>query len=183
MSTVVLSCGLLALVIGCATAEASRELESKSFAATARAENSANSDLSAIVAQDDEGLRRTYTAADMKTHPCTSKQDDGTIVGTKCPSSIVVFGPYVVVPSNADVRLQFDIESSAPLQLNSDVLSSGAKQFHAALEEQTIVPNQRGTVRYRVHLFDAARSVETRIGIKATEPVDFTISNLAVIVQ
>ena len=182
MSTIALPFLLPALLLGCA--EASREVQSKSYAATARADNGGtNTDLTAALEQEEPGLRRTYTSADMKTHACMHKQDDGSLVGTKCPPSIVVFGPYVVVPSNADVRLQFDIESSTPLKLNSDVLSNGAKQFHAALEDQTVLANQRGTVRHRVHLFDSARALETRIGIRATEPADFTISNLEVVVE
>jgi hypothetical protein len=79
--------------------------------------------------------------------------------------------------------LRFDIEAETTLRLMSDVLSQGAKQFHGSLEDQLIQPGDTRTISYRLHVFDAARALETRIGIRAEQPVAFTIRNLSLVVQ
>ncbi len=130
-----------------------------------------------------QGLHREYTAADMQLHGCVARQADGRLVGKGCPSGIVVFGPYVAAPSSSDLFLKFDIESSGELRLTSDVISGGAKQFHAAVEDQAVQPRRKRTIQYRVHLFDAARALETRIGVRADGATDFVISDLSVHIQ
>jgi hypothetical protein len=172
------------LCFGCATAEARRDSDPKQV----------SSSVSPLTIDDpgftedqkvpgDDALRRLYNAGDMKMHPCATPQEDGTIVGKQCPSALVVFGPYVTVPAKSDVKLRFDIESSATLRVMSDVLSNSAKQFHGAIDEQTILSREKRTISYRIHVFDAVRTVESRIGIRTDAPVDFTISNLTLSVE
>jgi hypothetical protein len=175
------------MAFGCANAEARREADPEimsSVTAAVRAEDgSGNPAVKAALDDDDPSLRRSYGSNEMKVHACATRQDDGTLVGEGCPSGIVVFGPYVSAPANANVRLQFEIESPTQLHVMSDVLSSSAKQFHAALEDEVLQPNQPRTVSYRIHLFDSARALEARIGIRADEPSRFKISNLQLSVQ
>jgi hypothetical protein len=140
-------------------------------------------DAAAELDGSDESLRRVYLPEDMKLHPCAVPRPDGSIVGEGCPSALVVFGPYVSVPANADVKLRFDIESATGLLFASDVLSDRAKQFHGSLDEQFLLPKEKRTISYRVRIFDAARTLETRIGIRSDEPASFTISNLKVSIQ
>jgi hypothetical protein len=178
-----ISCFIATCLLGCATAEASRESDSKLLELTPTNAAGDDNPLKAVVDDGDQSLRRAYASADMKSHACATRQDDGTILGDNCPSGIVVFGPYVTVPPNSDVRLRFDIESPAQLHIMSDMVSASAKQFHAALEDQMILANQRQTIRYRVHLFDAVRALESRIGIRADGPARFTITNFQLDVQ
>jgi hypothetical protein len=119
----------------------------------------------------------------MKVHSCVTVHDDGSIVGKDCPSTLVVFGPYVSVPSNADVQLRFDIQATSPLSLVSDVLSEGAKRFHGALEEELLDAGETHAVSYRIHVFDPVRALETRIGVRNTAPVSFRITDLRMSVR
>ena len=119
----------------------------------------------------------------MKVHPCVERRDDGTIVGTACPSSLVVFGPYVTVPGKSEVQLRFDIESPSELQITSDMISDSAKQFHGALDELLLSANAKRSVSYRLQVFEMAHTLEARIGLSAPRPIDFTISNLSLNVR
>jgi hypothetical protein len=119
----------------------------------------------------------------MKLHPCAKLNDDGSVTGKACPSSLVVFGPYVSVPNKSEVQLRFDIESPSELQLTSDVISDSAKQFHGALDELLLSANDKRSVSYRLHVFETARTLEARIGLRAQGPIDFTITDLALNVR
>ena len=132
---------------------------------------------------DDVALRRAYTADDMKIHSCVTRVDSGHISGKRCPSAFVVFGPYVTVPASSDVQLRFDIEARGKFHLTSDIISNGAKQFHGALDELTLNLGERRSIGYRIRVFDATRTLETRIAIRANEPIDFEITDLEVKVQ
>jgi hypothetical protein len=132
---------------------------------------------------DDKGLRRSYGADVMKFHGCMKVADDGTLRGEACPSALVVFGPYISAPGNANVRFRFDIESEGQLTVMSDVLSDGAKQFHGAVDEQHVRPDEATTIQYRLHLFERASALETRIGIRVDAPASFTISRLALSIE
>lgn len=134
-------------------------------------------------AEDEALLRRAYSADDMKIHPCITRADADRIVGKSCPSAFVVFGPYVTVPANSDVQLRFDIEARGKLSLTSDIISNGAKQLHGSLNEQSLSAGEQRSIGYRIRVFDATRTLETRIGIRASEPIDFEIRNLEVKVQ
>jgi hypothetical protein len=182
-----LSAGIVAsaLWFGCATAEATRDADSKQVSSSVSpltVDDPSSTD-DPKVAGEEAALRRAYGASDMKMHPCAASQEDGSIVGKQCPSALVVFGPYVTVPSKSDVKLRFDIESPTSLRVMSDVLSNSAKQFHGAVEEQMIQAREKRTVSYRIHVFDAVRALETRIGIRTDAPVDFTITNLTLSVE
>jgi hypothetical protein len=168
-------------VLGCATAEAHRERDSKGLGST----------VSTLLSEADAGdftrsgsaLRRSYSSSDMKFHACATPEEDGTIIGKQCPSAIVVFGPYVTVPADADIRLRFDITSPMAVKLTSDVLSNSARQFHGALEEQDLAANQKRTISYRIHVFDSVNTLETRVGVRTDVPLDFTITDLRLTIQ
>lgn len=184
---------VLVLGAACATAEASREPEANITSAVASLEDEgaakpgvsllpADKDLPADK-EEDRALRRGYGPKDMKSHVCATSRDDGTFVGERCPSGIVVFGPYVTAPAGSDVRLRFSISSSVALKVRSDFVSDGAKQFHGALDEQTIPAHEPRTLGYRVHVFDSARAIEARIGISSDVPASFKIANFELSVQ
>lgn len=179
----------LTLLFGCATAEARREPERKALRTTTAAldtldDVTTDSNLKdSSSAESDSALRRSYAPADMKFHSCADVQDDGAIVGKACPSALVVFGPYVTVPPQSEVQLRFNIQSKRPLKLMSDVLSEGAKQFHGALETEVTEADGTQAVNYRIHVFDAVRALETRIGIRTEAPADFKITNLSMSIQ
>jgi hypothetical protein len=174
--------------VACGTADAHRDkggdgLDSATAALIGDDKPTAPGANSPSTAAEDSALRRAYSADDMKIHSCIARGDDGRITGKSCPSAFVVFGPYITVPASSDVQLRFDIEARDTLILTSDVISNGAKQFHGALDEQLLASGQRRTVGYRIHLFDATRSLETRVAVRADEPIDFEITNLEVKVQ
>jgi hypothetical protein len=173
------------LFFGCATAEARRDDDPKlvaSISALVSADSVPGTD-EPTSDKDDADLRRSYVAKDMKVHRCVTANDEGNVLGKECPSALVVFGPYVTVPSNSDVRLKFDIMSPGPLTVMSDVLSDGAKRFHAAIEEEHVAANEARTISYRIHVFDGVRSLESRIGVRGDSPVDFEIKNLKLTVE
>jgi len=128
---------------------------------------------------DNPELRRSYSSKEMKLHTCAKLNDDGSVTGKGCPSSLVVFGPYVSVPGRSEVQLRFDIESPRELQLTSDMISDSAKQFHGALDELLLSAHAKRSVSYRLHVFETARTLEARIGLRAQGPIDFTITNLS----
>jgi hypothetical protein len=145
--------------------------------ASANASGETNSESS------DLGLRRSYGLSDMKLHACTTPTEGPIAAGVACPSSLVVFGPYVTVPAHSSVKLRFEIEAHSDLTVTSDVVSNSAKQFHAAFEEQTVRQNEKRIVSYRLHVFEQVRSLETRIGIKSESPADFEIGNFDLLVE
>ncbi len=176
---------VLGLAVGCEAARASRSGDSQPLVTTVESlgiEADAASMLIDVSA-DDKGLRRSYGADMLKFHGCVQMAEDGTMRGEGCPSALVAFGPYISAPGNANVRFRFDIESEDPLTVMSDVLSDGAKQFHGAVDEQHVSPNEKLTVQYRLHLFDPASSLETRIGIRSDTPASFTITNVALDIE
>jgi hypothetical protein len=127
----------------------------------------------------DSDLQRRYGAADMKVHGCATLAASGSITGEQCPSSFVVFGPYVLAPGGTDLHLSFEIEAKNELAVMSDIVSDGASRTHGALDEQELEPNERRRLGYRVHFFDPARAVEARIGIRSRSGAAFVIDDLA----
>lgn len=183
-----MACFGCACSIACGTAEASRDGTAHMDSATAALVGDDDKTTTANALQpspaaEDLALRRSYYATDMKVHACVTRRDDGHIIGKNCPPAFVLFGPYVTVPANSDVQLRFDIEARSKLSLTSDMISNGAKQFHGALDEQLFDVSDRRSVSYRIRVFEATRSLETRIGIRADAPVDFEITNLEVNIQ
>ena len=175
----------LALTFGCDPADASRGAQSRAFATTVESLG-VEADAAMLPvedANDGRALRRSYGSDIMKVHECVSVTDDGIMRGTACPSTVVVFGPYITAPGNADVKFRFDIESESSLSVMSDVLSDDAKQFHGAVEEQQVKPNEKAIVQYRIRLFEPARALETRIGIRTDKPANFTIARIALTIE
>ncbi len=126
---------------------------------------------------DERTLRHSYYSNIMKLHECVKLNDDGSLTGVDCPSTLVVFGPYIAAPANSNVQVHFDVEAPSQLSVMSDVLSDGAKQFHGAFDDRDVRPNERTSVHYRIHLFDAVRALEARVGIRSGRPASFRITN------
>lgn len=174
------------LASGCSEAEASREAisaQSNSVPALLDESTPSKAATTALTEAEDLELRRSYSAKEMKLHPCAKLNDDGSVTGTGCPSSLVVFGPYVSVPDKSEVQLRFDITSRSELQITSDMISNSAKQFHGALDELLLSANAKRSVSYRLHVFEMTRALEARIGLRAPGPIDFTITNLSLNVR
>lgn len=175
----------MVISVGCEPAQASRTARPHGLA-TAVESLGAETDAAAGLVDDvsdDGALRRSYGSDIMKVHSCVSVTEDGVMTGKGCPSTLVVFGPYIAAPGSANVRFRFDIESEGQLSVMSDVLSDGAKRFHGAVEEQQVRPNEKVTVQYRLRLFEPARALETRVGIRASAPANFTISKVTLSIE
>lgn len=126
---------------------------------------------------DDKALRRKYASAEMRRHECVNLGPDGSFVGSNCPSGCVLYGPYLTAPTNADVRLAFEIESSSKLTLLTDLVSAQGKTYHGATEDLVLNPSEKRTLGYRVHFFQPAHSVEGRVWVQGEEPANFRIYN------
>ncbi len=129
---------------------------------------------------DDKTLRRAYGPAELKLAKCASLEKDGTVLGKQCLSNYVVYGPYVNAPANSTLRISFDIQSDSPVLVKSDVSSEAGKRFHGEFDEHQIQAGEKHTLSYGIHLFEPATAVEARIGLRAENPVDVRITNLAV---
>lgn len=127
--------------------------------------------------------RRGYGSVDMRVHPCMSLEADNVMTGKACPTGIVVFGPYVAIPANADVEVAFEVETTGRLAVVSDMVSDSANVFHGALLEQSLEPGTKQRFGYRIHVFKPTASLETRIFVRADNPVDFKIRDLVVNVR
>jgi hypothetical protein len=132
---------------------------------------------------DEGGLRHAYYSNIAKLHECVHLNDDGSLRGESCPSTLVVFGPYISAPANSNVHVRFDIDSTSHLTLMSDVLSNSAKQFHGALEERAVRANERARVQYRIHIFEPVHALEARIGVRAESPVNFSITDYSLTIE
>lgn len=130
-------------------------------------------------APDDSVYRRSYGASDVKVHECATVQDDGTIVGENCPSAFVVFGPYVFAPNNSDASLSLDLEASSKLVIAGDIVSSAAKNLHAAIGDQELAAGETRRIAYKVHFYQPAEGVEARFWIRGDDPTSFKIRQLA----
>lgn len=132
---------------------------------------------------DDARYRRTYGAADVKMHECATMRDTSTIVGENCPSSFVVFGPYVFAPGNADVSLRFELKASSELKIASDIVSAAAQNMHAATPEQRLTAGETTQVAYKVRFFEPAEGLEARLWIGSDAPAWFELRQLAIEIQ
>lgn len=181
---------ILPLALACKTAEASRDPQPRSLdetvVALTAAEAIATPDAPKPVLAIDQvypGLRRSYSRAEMKLHPCTTPGEGGAIIGHKCPSGVVAFGPSAVAPTHSDVCVRFDIESQSRFELASDIVSDNARQRHGKLVGQTLAPKEKRSIDYCVHVFEAVPRVDARIALHSDAPLDFRITNLEVSVR
>jgi hypothetical protein len=129
------------------------------------------------------GLRRAYSAADMRFHACAALGGDGRVVGHDCPAGVVVSGPRIVAPTHSDVRVRFEIESEGGVKLMSAVVSDDVRRVHGGLDLQTLSAHEKLTVTYGVHVFEAAPALEARIALRGDAPLDFHITNLEIEVR
>jgi hypothetical protein len=135
------------------------------------------------VERGDAELRRGYGVVDMRANACVTQKNDHTFVGTACPSGIVIYGPYVAVPENADIEVAFDIKANKRIEVYADIVSRMGAQTLAGLNHQSIEGGASRTLGYRVHMFNAETNVESRIGMKAEPGTEFEIANLTMTVR
>lgn len=183
---------LLPLAVACGTAEASRELLPSSLdttvAALAAADGAARGALErpgppADIDLDYPGLRRAYSPADMRLHPCASLMSDGSVVGRDCPAGVVLSGPRVVAPTHSDVRVRFEIESTGDVELVSDIVSDEERREHGRLDQLRVPAREARTISYGVHVFEAAPRVEARVAVRGRSQSDFSIRGLEIEVR
>jgi hypothetical protein len=132
-------------------------------------------------ASENPALRRAYGIGDMMLGTC-AKRADSTIVGAKCGNGYVVFGPYVEVPANSEVRVTFELHALGKLEFSSDIVSN-VRQILGVLEAQSLAAGESRKLGYRIHLSEAAKALEARVWVSSEKPVDFEIKNLALTVQ
>jgi hypothetical protein len=131
----------------------------------------------------DDGLRRAHPLEEMKFSDCLTLGDDGTVTGKKCASGCMMFGPYLSVPTSSDVRLSFDIESDEAVIVGSDIVSQGGSYVHGAVEEQGLEADKKRHIAYRVHFFEPAAMIETRLWIRSDSTTDLELSNFTLEVK
>jgi hypothetical protein len=137
----------------------------------------------ALPSIDEKTLRRSYGAADMRLAPCAKLEKDGTIIGKDCPSNVVVFGPYVRTPGNANLWVTFELQADGPLTVTSDAVSEVGKRFHGLMNEQPVAKGEKRNLGFGVHMSEPASALEARIAIRAEGLARFTIRNLSIRVQ
>jgi len=164
-------------------AAASHGQEKKPAPATpAAAAPAASSDAQPVTAADDAKLRRKYGPAEMKYNGCAKRQEN-TIVGRGCPSTIVVYGPYVAVPANSEIDFSFEIQATSAVNVYSDMFAQVGKRALGALNTQAIPANEKRKLGYRINNKDADTALEARVWVHGTGPTDFEITNLSVTVR
>jgi hypothetical protein len=131
----------------------------------------------------DTGLRRGYSLSEMRLGDCAKLEEDGTLVAHDCTSGCVLFGPYLSAPADSDLRVSFEIESLGPLLVASDIVSSSGQTFHGALDQQGVESRKSRKLGYRVHLFQRADGIETRLWVKADGPINFRLTNFVLQVE
>jgi hypothetical protein len=134
----------------------------------------------AATTEAEQALRRTYGAAEMNRHECTTLEADGTIAGDNCPAAFVIFGPYVTVPVNSNLHIRFDIESANSLFVSGDVVSNHTRQFHGSFGDRPISAAQKQYIDYKINFALTTEAVEARVFIRADAPSTFKITNLVV---
>jgi hypothetical protein len=131
----------------------------------------------------DAALRRSYGGTEMALQKCMKTDKSGAIVGDNCPPGLLIFGPYVRVPGDSNVRLTFDIQSAQKLGVTADIVSSVGTKFHGAMDEQAVDPKAAGHVSYAAHMSEEADALEARVWLRSDRPASFKITNLELKVQ
>jgi len=131
----------------------------------------------------DAALRRSYEASDMALQNCTKLEGDGTIVGQNCPSGSIVFGPYVRIPRDANVRLSFDIQAQTQLGISSDIVSAAGTVFHGGMDEQVLDPKARQHWGYAIRMPQSVDAAEARLWVRGETPASFKISSFKLTVE
>jgi hypothetical protein len=124
---------------------------------------------------DDSSLRRAYAVPDMKLDACITVNADGSLVGKNCPAGCLVFGPYITAPANSDLSSSFEIESKSEMLVSSDVVSAGSATFHGSVNDQKVAPGQKSRLAQRLHIFQQAAGIETRLWVRAEHPTNFKL--------
>lgn len=125
----------------------------------------------------DSALHRAYELTEMRFNECAKLDADGALVGVKCSTGCVLFGPYAAVPKDSDLRLSFDIEAESPLILASDMVSDGGNKTHGTSPEHGIQAQVKRQLDHKVHFTETTAGIEARLWIRADNPTSFKITN------
>lgn len=176
---------LLIVAFGCASnreGEGSPAVEAKQPLAPAIA--TAVPPNKKVVRFNDPKLRRSYDAEHMKVRSCTKfDKASNTLVGKGCQPGLLVYGPYVNAPAEADVSLNFEIRSSKAITVRGDVSADRGKQILSTISPQELAPNENKAFAYSARTREGLIATETRIWINGEAPIDFEIKNLIVAVR
>ncbi|HTV17154.1 MAG TPA: hypothetical protein VMG12_00745 [Polyangiaceae bacterium] len=137
----------------------------------------------AALQTEDAELRRGYGVVDMRYEPCVIARGDQALQGEGCASGFLIYGPYVNVPAKSEVEITFDIQPTQRVEVYADIVSQMGKQALAGLNPQTIEAGVNQRLGYRVHIAKADQFVESRIGMRAATPVQFSITNYTMTVR
>jgi hypothetical protein len=133
---------------------------------------------------EDAASRRSYGWKDIKLAPCLTKSDNDSIQAKGCDNGIVTYGPYITAPANSELSFSFDVKTTAPISIGSDIVSHGGQGFtHAAIDPILIEPGSFEHVGYKVRFFERATDTEARIMVHAKASTAFTLTNINVTVR
>jgi hypothetical protein len=131
----------------------------------------------------DAALRRGYGTVDMRFDSCVKAEGELGLKGEACSPGFVIYGPYVDVPDNSEVEVSFEIRPEKRVEVYADIVAEMGKQTLAGLSPQVIEAGVNQRLGYRVSVFKRDSNVESRIGLRSAEPVQFVVSNLTMTVR
>jgi hypothetical protein len=132
---------------------------------------------------DDSDQRRGYGAVDMRFEACVGRDGDYLLSGKACPSGILVYGPYVAVPPNSQIEVSFELKPDRTVQVYADLVSQMGRRVLAGLNPQLVAVGQSQKLGFFVNVLKGEENVESRIGFRTDEPVEFVLSNLTMTVR
>jgi hypothetical protein len=133
--------------------------------------------------QDDNDLRRGYGIVDMRYDSCVTADTEYVLRGKACKSGYIIYGPYVAVPSNAQIEVSFEAQTDKAVEIYADVATQMGKLVLAGLSPQVLDVGVKKRLGYFVHVAAADVNVESRVGFRTNEPVELLISNLTMTVR
>jgi hypothetical protein len=128
-------------------------------------------------------LRRGYGPVDMRFGACTSRKEDGLLVGQNCEQGTVIYGPYISVPAESEIEVTFEIKATVAVEVYGDLVSQMGQRFIAAINPQTLLAGEERKFGYRVRVLTNETAVESRIGLRAPGPIGFQIKNYTLTVR
>jgi hypothetical protein len=135
------------------------------------------------VLADDSEQRRGYGVVDMRFDSCVSRDGDAMLVGKACSSGILIYGPYVSVPQKSQIEVSFEVHPDRTIQVYADTVSQMGKQVLAGLNPQVVAAGDTRKLGYFVNVLKDDTNVESRIGFRTEESVEFVVSNFTMTVR
>jgi hypothetical protein len=119
----------------------------------------------------------------MRYDSCVTADTEYVLRGKACKSGYIIYGPYVAVPSNAQIEVSFEAQTDKAVEIYADVATQMGKLVLAGLSPQVIDVGVKKRLGYFVHVAAADVNVESRVGFRTNEPVELLISNLTMTVR